>query len=491
MCILIRGIKEGSLHLVEKSLKDGASLDVLIPWQDGISRSVLGLVSFLGHAHLVAPLVAAGASVEARGSRQFTPLHHAAREQHFQVIVELIKAGADVNACTSDKEARNSVLHISTMWKDEESVAVLLAQPGIAVSVQDGLGYTPLHVASRINSISVINRLFEAGANLHLCTVHGWTPLHIASMSGSLDAVKRLLELGLDIYAEDSEGRTPSDLADECGRSEVYWHFIKKAGQAENSTITPCQKSARRYDIENILLNWVREGADRYIPMVRLNQPEPFDGHYQDSSGYTTLHYAAELGNHKFVKVLVEDCKTYASSLTWRNQTPADLARANGHLDIAHFLEEAVKRPKNHKEAESLYFQLLETIGQGDDVRRASCLLYEGAPLEPSGQHASHALILAVTTNRRRILTLLIAAGAPITTVFQGYNILQIAWLSSNISTFIRMIITRVMEFILEDELNKVDHDKDELRAGIFSLLQTVKSDKPWRARWPDSSPKY
>ncbi|KAK7083698.1 hypothetical protein SK128_010910 [Halocaridina rubra] len=376
------------------------------------------------------------------------------------------------------------------MWQDEESICTLLSQKNINVDIQDDIGFAPIHVASRVNCISILNRLIDARAHLHPRTMQGWTPLHVASMSGSLEAVKRLLELDLDIYAEDKEGRTPSDLADECGRSDVYWHFIKKAGQEEKSTLTLPLKSGNRYNWEERLLNWTRQGEERYINLVKYNQPEPYDGHFQDSKGYTTLHIAADMGNFNFVRVLVEDCRTFAAALNWQNQTPADLARANGYGDIAEYLDNAVQQPKTAKEAENLYLQLLETIGKGDDVRRAANLLFQGAPLEPTGQHSTNALILAVTTNRRRILTLLIAAGAPITTVFQEHNILQIAWLSPNISTFIRMIITRAIGYILEIELMMLDPCETELQEGIYALLKCIRSNKPWTARWPNTTQK-
>ncbi|KAK7067958.1 hypothetical protein SK128_010911, partial [Halocaridina rubra] len=511
--MLIKGVQEGNIDVVEKALCENPNLDVLVPCKDGINRTLMGLVAFLDHAHLVAPLAAVGISIEGRGSRFFTPLLHAAREKNSKVLKELVKAGADINARSSEADDRmewgtvnnKSMQELYDIFCEEQrkwvagkwddSLSHLLCPPfyaekNINVDIQDDIGFAPIHVASRVNCISILNRLIDARAHLHPRTMQGWTPLHVASMSGSLEAVKRLLELDLDIYAEDKEGRTPSDLADECGRSDVYWHFIKKAGQEEKSTLTLPLKSGNRYNWEERLLNWTRQGEERYINLVKYNQPEPYDGHFQDSKGYTTLHIAAEMGNFNFVRVLVEDCRTFAAALNWQNQTPADLARANGYGDIAEYLDNAVQQPKTAKEAENLYLQLLETIGKGDDVRRAADLLFQGAPLEPTGQHSTNALILAVTTNRRRILTLLIAAGAPITTVFQEHNILQIAWLSPNISTFIRMIITRAIGYILEIELMMLDPCETELQEGIYALLKCIRSNKPWTARWPNTTQK-
>ncbi|XP_068214926.1 serine/threonine-protein phosphatase 6 regulatory ankyrin repeat subunit B-like isoform X2 [Palaemon carinicauda] len=486
--LLVDGVIQGDLEKVTEALKGRVDVNQLVPWKDGVSRPLLGLSAYLGHANLVAPLLSAGADVDGRCSREFTPLIHAAGEMRFEVIKELVKAGADINATTSSREVRNSVLHTSVMKKHVDAVTFLLAQEGLNVSPQDDLGYSPLHVASRINHIPIINLLVDAGADLNLHTIHGWTPLHIASMSGSLDAVKRLLELKFDIYAVDMEGRTPCHLADELGMIDVYWYFIKKAGQTEDTTLTPPQKCEKRYDIEKWLLEWANDGSDYVMPMLKRNQPDPFDGYYQDKRGYTTLHITAEKGNLKMVKMLLDECFMYPAVRDRKNRTPADLARANGHFDVAESIESYYPPQKTHEEKEALYLELLELIGQGDDVVKASTLLRSGAPIEPFGQHSNHALFVAMTANRRRILTLLLASGVPITTTFQGLNILQIPWISPHVSTFVRMIITRMTAFVLEEELSRVIPERDQLRAGISYLLEKVRSDTPWVARWPESN---
>lgn len=486
--LLVEGILQGDLEKVTEALKGDVDVNRLTPGEDGVSRTLLGLAGYLGHAHLVAPLVSAGVDIDGRCSRGFTPLIHAAGEKHASAIRELVKAGADINATTSAREVRNSVLHTCVMKEDLESVDFLLSQEGLNVSPKDDLGYTPLHVAARINHIPIINRLVDAGADLTLRTIHGWTPLHIASMSGRLDAVKRLLELKFDIYAEDNDGRTPSHLADELGMSDVYWYFIKKAGQTEDTTLTPPQKCEKRYDIEKWLLDWAADGSDYVFPMLKRNQPEPFDGYYQDEYGNTTLHITAERGNLKMVKMLLDDCLIYPGVRDRKNRTPAELARANGYFDVAELIESYFPPPKSHEEREALYLELLELIGQGDDVLKASTLIRNGAPMEPFGQHSNHALLVAITANRRRILTLLLACGVPVTTTFQGLSILQIAWISPHVSTYVRMIITRMTAYVLAEELRRVSPERDELQNGIRHLLEKVRSNTPWVARWPESN---
>lgn len=72
--------------------------------------------------------------------------------------------------------------------------------------------------------------------------------------------------------------------------------------------------------------------------------PRTRDGHYQDSRGHTLLHLAAVLGHQKTAEVLIEMCGVYPGVLTHRGQTADELARQNGHFQVAEALIQARKR---------------------------------------------------------------------------------------------------------------------------------------------------
>lgn len=67
-----------------------------------------------------------------------------------------------------------------------------------------------------------------------------------------------------------------------------------------------------------------------------------------------------------------------------------------------------------------------------------------GAPLEPTGEYSTHALVLAITSNRPRIVSLLLAAGASVNITFHRLNLVQVAWLSPDVTAMVSMLITRV-----------------------------------------------
>ncbi|MPC32550.1 hypothetical protein E2C01_025863 [Portunus trituberculatus] len=79
---------------------------------------------------------------------------------------------------------------------------------------------------------------------------------------------------------------------------------------------------------------------------------------------------------------------------------------------------------------EQLYESLLSTISIGDDVQLVSRLICKGTPTEPLGSQSLSALQLAVTTNRVRIVNLLLAKGAMLSA-----GLLQVAWQNPDTST--------------------------------------------------------
>lgn len=71
-------------------------------------------------------------------------------------------------------------------------------------------------------------------------------------------------------------------------------------------------------------------------------------------------------------------------------------------------------------------------------------LLTAGAPLQITQDIHSEALVLAVSCNRPRIVTLLAAAGAPLTTISSGLSLLQVAWLTPDVTVRVKVLVTRV-----------------------------------------------
>ncbi|KAK3892930.1 hypothetical protein Pcinc_003236 [Petrolisthes cinctipes] len=151
-------------------------------------------------------------------------------------------------------------------------------------------------------------------------------------------------------------------------------------------------------------------------------------------------------------------------ALTHDGQTPADLARFRGHLEVANLLAiHPFDLTLNQKI--NLLGQLLKIISSaerqkktgGDQgeverrlevVQKVTRLVTMGAPLEPVGGYTVYPLHLAITSNCIDIVPQLLSVGAPLTSTTGRLGILKQAWLSPDVTTSIAVIVTRVCHLV-------------------------------------------
>lgn len=125
------------------------------------------------------------------GKSEDTPLHRATLRASFDMVGELVLAGADVNS-------------------------------------KNKSGFTPLHYAVTTNSLDCIRFLLRSKAEVNAAGAAGWTPLHLAARFGFADAAKLLLDAKANTSAL-ANGKTPADLALEGGFSDLAT-LLKPAG---------------------------------------------------------------------------------------------------------------------------------------------------------------------------------------------------------------------------------------------------------------------
>ncbi len=182
---------------------------------------------------VAAALLDAGADahVQAQGGR--TPLHEAAANATNPAVIELlVAAGADVNA----RDASGyTPLHSAAWYNPRPEIATALLAAGADVNARHPDGYvpsglpgddqTPLFMAvyrggafiggqpmPTRHSVSVVEVLVRAGADLEQTDNSGLTPLHAAAR-WTPAAYPLLLRLGADPNARDADGKTPLDYA--------------------------------------------------------------------------------------------------------------------------------------------------------------------------------------------------------------------------------------------------------------------------------------
>ena len=133
-------------------------------------RTVLSWAAARGDSRTVEKLLACGANPENKCLRQRTPLHYA--------------ASADV------------------------STAEILLDAKADVNVMDEGGAIPMHHI-KFETISLIGRMVDLGADIEKRDIYGQTPLLVACRYGHAYSAKELLACGADINVRDVDGLTP------------------------------------------------------------------------------------------------------------------------------------------------------------------------------------------------------------------------------------------------------------------------------------------
>lgn len=118
--------------------------------------------------------------VEARNSKDESPLMLAALKGQQEIVIRLIERDADIN------------------------------KPG----------WTPLHYAATNGHTDIMKLLLDKDAFIDAQSPNGTTPLMMAAMYGSTPAVKLLLDEGADPLMKNEQGMTASDFAQRANRSD-------------------------------------------------------------------------------------------------------------------------------------------------------------------------------------------------------------------------------------------------------------------------------
>ncbi len=153
--------------------------------QQAVDNQPLMAAVVVGDVAGVRDALAAGAHVDERSpmlggfNDDHTPLLVAARDGHTEIVAELLRAGADVNAVEPTFMA--VPLHKAVYNGHTEITRLLVEQPGALLDFQGATnGYTPLHDALWHGFAECSDLLVRAGARLDLRGHDGLLPLDLA-----------------------------------------------------------------------------------------------------------------------------------------------------------------------------------------------------------------------------------------------------------------------------------------------------------------------
>ena len=258
-------------------------------------------------------LISVGVDLEAKSPWGESPLRNSLRVGCYEIVKELVEAGADPEACAF------SPLHQVAAWGDPDVLEKEMAG-AMHLEGRDVWERTPWLVAVHAGRVTATRQLEAAGADVTSRDRCGDSAMHLAAMANRADMLRELLGNGYDPRIMAESGETPLHHA-------ALWDallaatVLLKAGaevDAKGGCYSRPVNHARGVEMLNVLH---RYGAD-------LN--------YVDDCGEWPLKSFAEDGNLEAVQWLLDHGAEVDRSST--GGTALHVAVQENHLAIARLL---------------------------------------------------------------------------------------------------------------------------------------------------------
>ena len=335
-----------------------------------------------------------GASVNVKGHMGQTPLHMACqgknediekmiRDKHYshveverlQYMSKLIKGGAQSHAVTlrrlktvqylttnnacideTDTNAQTS-LHIAC-FTGASKIAEILLDAGASMDLTDGVGMSPLALASIQGHVATMTLLLQKDCDVSVLNRYKQSALYNACHWNQLHAAKILLKFPELINQADCEGVTPVTIASWHGHSKVVALLLdnqadvnlvdnegqtslhKVANEGFNETAVIILKCGIMLDVQDITGCTALHGASKKCAaIVQLLLEKGCKVDVPDNLGNTALHVSVSSGQIEIVRSLL----SYQADINYKNHcgiTPLSSAVSNLEMDIMSLLVE-------------------------------------------------------------------------------------------------------------------------------------------------------
>lgn len=188
-------VREGKTEVVRMLLRNGADKDA----RNNVAVTPLCLAVEIGRVGAALALLAAGADVSLRcGEFERAVVHVAAASRRADILAEVVKHGADVNA--ADKQECTALHHACFVHRNTAVIGVLV-EAGANIEARTAEHWIPLHCAAHNILLDASLALLNHGANVNARSIFGTTPLHLAALkAGTREPVAARAAANVDAY---------------------------------------------------------------------------------------------------------------------------------------------------------------------------------------------------------------------------------------------------------------------------------------------------
>mmetsp|Transcript_11048 Transcript_11048/g.33593 ORF Transcript_11048/g.33593 Transcript_11048/m.33593 type:complete len:471 (-) Transcript_11048:1439-2851(-) len=203
---------------------------------------------------MVKILIEQGCDVHKEDFHGYTPLLMAAIWGWRDTVVELIKAGAEIEKiCVTGA----NVLHLACQYGWPKIVEYLLEETEIIMHTRDTEGSTPIHVASQHNQFECVKLLVEFEADVNVLNYAKRSPLYYACQNSNLAMINTLLDYKANHEPEAfelMEGNVKFNIEK---RLELEEKERREAAEAAAKLATAGGKLSRTLNKQNPYGQWV------------------------------------------------------------------------------------------------------------------------------------------------------------------------------------------------------------------------------------------
>ena len=314
--------QKGSYELMNYFIAKGT--DVLLKTKDGLN--CLHIAASNGHLNLCKTLInEINFDVNIADDEGRTALYCSAQSGNDELFGFIADKGTNIFLKTKGGQ---NCLHIAAGRGHFNLCKTLIEKINFNVHMVDNKKWAALHYAAQNGSYKLMKYFIAKGTDVLLKTEDGLNCLHIAACHGHLNLCKTLInEINFDVNIADDEGWTALHRSAQSGNDELFGFIADKGTDVFLKT-----KGGQN------CLHIASLSGDLNLCNILIDKYK-FDVHMTDNRGWRALHFSAQSGKYKNVK-LFADKKTDIYLKTKEGVNCLHIAAAHGHLNLCKTLIE-------------------------------------------------------------------------------------------------------------------------------------------------------